>query len=213
MANKLKSKKEPKVSEESLNPDSEASLNVTDVVKDERTSKITGIAILLLTIFLFIAFTSYFFTWQDDQDKLQIWRKLLFSSTEVKMNNQVGYFGAFIAYQMVYNGFGLAAYLFCAFTFVLGINLFFTKPIFNIWRNIKYVLIGLLVLSTSLAFVTKGASFSWGGAMGEYTSSWMVKFIGSFGTGALLVVGCFCYFVWAASVYVTWHACVFSMAV
>ena len=196
MANKLKSKREPKVNEEALNPDSETSLNVTDVVKDERTSKIAGIAILLLTIFLFIAFTSYFFTWQDDQDKLQIWRKLLFSSTEVKMNNQVGYFGAFIAYQMVYNGFGLAAYLFCAFTFVLGINLFFTKPIFNIWRNIKYVLIGLLVLSTSLAFVTKGASFSWGGAMGEYTSSWMVKFIGSFGTGALLVVGCFSYFVW-----------------
>jgi S-DNA-T family DNA segregation ATPase FtsK/SpoIIIE len=196
MANKLKSKREPKVNEEALNPDSEASLNVTDVVKDERTSKIAGIAILLLTIFLFIAFTSYFFTWQEDQDKLQIWRKLLFSSTEVKMNNQVGYFGAFIAYQMVYNGFGLAAYLFCAFTFVLGINLFFTKSIFNIWRNIKYVLIGLLVLSTSLAFVTKGASFSWGGAMGEYTSSWMVKFIGSFGTGALLVVGCFCYFVW-----------------
>ena len=117
MANKLKSKREPKVNEEALNPDSEASLNVTDVVKDERTSKIAGIAILLLTIFLFIAFTSYFFTWQEDQDKLQIWRKLLFSRTEVKMNNQVGYFGAFIAYQMVYNGFGLAAYLFCAFTF------------------------------------------------------------------------------------------------
>ena len=135
MANKLKSKREPKVNEEALNPDSEASLNVTDVVKDERTSKIAGIAILLLTIFLFIAFTSYFFTWQEDQDKLQIWRKLLFSRTEVKMNNQVGYFGAFIAYQMVYNGFGLAAYLFCAFTFVLGINLFFTKSIFNIWRN------------------------------------------------------------------------------
>lgn len=196
MANKLRSKKEPKVSEEALNPDSEAKLTVTEIVKDERTSKIAGIAILLLTIFLFIAFTSYFFTWQDDQDKLQIWRKLLFSNLDVKINNQVGYFGAFIAYQLVYNGFGLAAYLFCAFTFVLGVNLFFVKPIFNIWRNIKYVLIGLLVLSTSLAFVTKGATFSWGGALGEYTSAWMVKFIGSFGTGALLVVGSFGYFVW-----------------
>ena len=196
MANKLRSKKEPKVSEEALNPDSEAKLTVTEIVKDERTSKIAGIAILLLTIFLFIAFTSYFFTWQDDQDKLQIWRKLLFSNLDVKINNQVGYFGAFIAYQLVYNGFGLAAYLFCAFTFVLGVNLFFVKPIFNIWRNIKYVLIGLLVLSTSLAFVTKGAAFSWGGALGEYTSAWMVKFIGSFGTGALLVVGSFGYFVW-----------------
>jgi len=196
MVNKLRSKKEPKVSEEALNPDSEASLTVTEVVKDERTSKIAGIALLLLTIFLFIAFTSYFFTWQDDQDKLQIWRKLLFSNLDVKINNQVGYFGAFIAYQLVYNGFGMAAYLLCAFTFVLGVNLFFVKPIFNIWRNIKYVLVGLLVLSTGLAFATKGATFSWGGALGEYSSTWMVKFIGSFGTGALLVVVSFAYFVW-----------------
>ena len=76
MANKQKSKKEPKVSEEVLSPDSETSLNVAEVVKDERTSKIAGVVFLLLTIFLFIAFTSYIFTWQDDQDKVQMWRKL-----------------------------------------------------------------------------------------------------------------------------------------
>ncbi len=196
MANKQKSKKEPKVSEEALNPDSETSVNVAEIVKDERTSKIVGGVLLLLTIFLFIAFTSYLFTWQDDQDKLQMWRKLLFSSIDIKVNNQLGYFGAFIAYQFVFNGFGLAAYLFCTFTFVVGVNLFFTKPIFKIWRNLKYVILGLLLLSTSLAFITKGASFSWGGAMGEYTSGWMVKFIGAFGTGALLIMSCFIYFIW-----------------
>jgi S-DNA-T family DNA segregation ATPase FtsK/SpoIIIE len=196
MANKQKSKKEPKVTEELLSPDSEASLNVAEVVKDERTSKIAGGILLLLTIFLFIAFTSYLFTWQDDQDKVQMWRKLLFSSVDVKVNNQLGYFGAFIGYQFVFNGFGLAAYLFCTFTFVAGVNLFFTKPIFKIWRNLKYIIIGLLVLSTSFAFITKGAAFSWGGALGEYASSWLVKFIGAFGTGALLVMACFIYVIW-----------------
>jgi len=196
MANKQKSKKEPKVSEEVLSPDSETSLNVAEVVKDERTSKIAGVVFLLLTIFLFIAFTSYIFTWQDDQDKVQMWRKLLFSSSDVKVNNQLGYFGAFIAYQIVFNGFGLAAFLICSFTFVIGVNLFFTKPIFKIWRNLKYVIIGLMVLSTSFAFITKGASFSWGGALGEYISGWLVKFIGAFGTGALLIVACFSYIIW-----------------
>ncbi len=196
MANKLKSKKEPKVSEEALNPDTDTSLNVTEIVKDERTSKILGLLFMLLTIFLFVAFTSYLFTWQEDQDKIQMWRKLLFSKEDIKVNNQLGYFGAFIAYQIVFNGFGIAAYLFCAFTFVVGVNLFFTKSIFSIWRNIKYVLIGLLVITTALAFATKGAAFSWGGALGEYTSGWMVKFIGSFGTGAILVIGSFAYLIW-----------------
>ncbi len=196
MANTLKRKKEPKISEEALNPDKEATVNVTEVVKDERTSKIAGAIVLLLTIFLFVAFTSYLFTWQEDQDKLQLWRTILFSSVDVKVNNQLGYTGAFVAYQIVFNGFGLAAYLLCAFTFVVGINLFFTKPIFSIWRNVKYVITGLLVLSTSIAFVSKGASFSWGGAVGEYSSAWLVKLVGNFGTAALLIGASFTYFIW-----------------
>jgi S-DNA-T family DNA segregation ATPase FtsK/SpoIIIE len=196
MANTLKSKKQPKISEENLNPDKEADVSVTAVVRDERTSKIMGGICLLMTLFLFVAFTSYLFTWQEDQDMVQLWRTHLFSINDIKANNLMGYIGAFLAYQMMFNGFGLAAYLFCSFFFVLGVNLFFTKPIFSVWRNIRYVILGLLVISTCLAFVTAGAHFSWGGALGEYSSSWLIKWIGSFGTGALLLVVGFSYFIW-----------------
>ncbi len=196
MANTLKSKKTPKVSEEALNPDKETSVNVTEVVKDERTSKILGLLFILLTLFLFVAFTSYLFTWQEDQDKVQLWRTHLFSTNDVKVNNILGFIGAFVAYQIIYNGFGIASYLFCATSFVIGVNLFFTKPIFSRWRNVRYVLVGLIVLSTCFAFVTKGAAFSWGGAVGEYTCSWMTKWVGRFGTGALLLVAGFSYFIW-----------------
>jgi len=196
MANTLKSKKEPTVNSPILNPDKEASVTVTDVVKDERTSKILGAVCLLTAIFLFVAFTSYLFTWQEDQDMVQLWRTKLFSTTDVKVNNLLGYLGAFVAYQIMYNGFGVAAYLFCTFFFVLGVNLFFTKPIFSIWRNVRYVIIGLLVLSTCFAFVTPQAAFSWGGALGEYSSSWLIKWVGSFGTGAILFVAGFSYFIW-----------------
>ena len=196
MANTLKSKKQPKISEENLNPDKESDVSVTEVVKDERTSKIMGSVSLLITLFLFVAFTSYLFTWQDDQDMVQLWRTHLFSINDLKVNNLMGYIGAFVAYQMMFNGFGLAAYLFCSFFFVLGVNLFFTKPIFSLWRNIRYVILGLLVISTCLAFVTASAHFSWGGALGEYSSSWLVKWVGSFGTGALLFVAGFSYFIW-----------------
>ena len=196
MANTLKSKKQPKISEENLNPDKEADVSVTEMVKDERTSKIMGGISLLMTLFLFVAFTSYLFTWQDDQDMVQLWRTHLFSINDLKVNNLMGYIGAFVAYQVMFNGFGLAAYLFCSFFFVLGVNLFFTKTIFSLWRNIRYVILGLLVISTCLAFVTAGAHFSWGGALGEYSSSWLIKWVGSFGTGALLLVAGFSYFIW-----------------
>ena len=196
MANTLKSKKEPNVNSPILNPDKEASVSVTEVVKDERTSKIAGAICLLIALFLFVAFTSYLFTWQEDQDMVQLWRTKLFSTNDVKVNNLLGYLGAFIAYQIMFNGFGVAAYLFCTFFFVLGVNLFFTKPIFSLWRNVRYVIIGLLVLSTCFAFVSAQAAFSWGGALGEYSSSWLIKWVGSFGTGAILFVAGFSYFIW-----------------
>ena len=127
---------------------------------------------------------------------VQLWRTQLFSTNDVKVNNLLGYLGAFIAYQIMFNGFGVAAYLFCTFFFVLGVNLFFTKPIFSLWRNVRYVIIGLLVLSTCFAFVSAQAAFSWGGALGEYSSSWLIKWVGSFGTGAILFIAGFSYFIW-----------------
>ena len=196
MANTLKSKSTPKVNSPILNPDKEADVVVSEVVKDERTMKILGSVALLTSLFLFVAFTSYLFTWQEDQDMVQLWRTQLFSLQDVKANNLLGYIGAFVAYQMMFNGFGIAAYLFCTFFFVLGVNLFFTKPIFSLWRNVRYVLLGLLVLSTCFAFLTPNTPFSWGGALGEYSSSWLIKFVGRFGTGAILLIAGFSYIIW-----------------
>ena len=196
MANTLKSKSTPKVNSPILNPDKEADVVVSEVVKDERTMKILGAVSLLVSLFLFVAFTSYLFTWQEDQDMVQLWRTQLFSLQDVKANNLLGYIGAFVAYQMMFNGFGIAAYLFCTFFFVLGVNLFFTKPIFSLWRNLRYVLLGLLVLSTCFAYLTPNTAFSWGGALGEYSSSWLTKWVGRFGTGAILFIAGFSYFIW-----------------
>ena len=196
MANTLKSKSTPKGNSPNLNPDKEADVVVSEVVKDERTIKILGAVSLLVSLFLFVAFTSYLFTWQEDQDMVQLWRTQLFSLQDVKANNLLGYIGAFVAYQMMFNGFGLAAYLFCTFFFVLGVNLFFTKPIFSLWRNVRYVLLGLLVLSTCFAFLTPNTPFSWGGALGEYCCGWLIKFVGRFGTGAILLIAGFSYIIW-----------------
>jgi S-DNA-T family DNA segregation ATPase FtsK/SpoIIIE len=79
---------------------------------------------------------------------------------------------------------------------VLGINLLFDKKIYRISRNIKYVLVGLIVLSMALAFATPNTEFSWGGAVGELLNDWCVKWMGKLGTGALLIMSVFSYFIW-----------------
>ncbi|MBC7589240.1 MAG: hypothetical protein H7178_12870 [Chitinophagaceae bacterium] len=62
MANRLKKNSPPPPNPEQLTQDKEVEVTVTEVVKDERTTKIVGSVSLLITVFLFVAFTSYLFT-------------------------------------------------------------------------------------------------------------------------------------------------------
>jgi S-DNA-T family DNA segregation ATPase FtsK/SpoIIIE len=196
MANSLKKKTPPPPDPELLNADKETEITVTEVVKDERTGKIAGAISLLTAIFLFIALTSYLFTWQEDQDIVHQFGVRIFATTDVRVTNLLGVLGAYIAHLLIYRGFGLASYLFCSFFFVLGVNLLFDKKLFSISRNIKYVVVGLLVISMALAFATSGSEFSWGGAVGELSSEWFVKWMGKLGTGALLLMSVFTYIIW-----------------
>ena len=150
----------------------------------------------MLAVFLFIAFTSYLFTWKEDQDKVFHGASILLPSSEVKVANLLGNLGALIAHQFFFSGFGLASYLFCSFFFIVGVNLLFTRKVFSIGRNLRYVLAGLLFFSIALAFITRGNGFPWGGAVGDMISDWLVKFLGWIGTAALLLVAGLAYFIW-----------------
>jgi len=196
MANRLKKKTSPPPDPGQLNPDKEVEVTVTEVVRDERTAKIAGAISLLFTLFLFIAFTSYLFTWQEDQDKVQQFGIKVFSTDDVKMSNLLGVLGAYVAHLFIYKGFGIASYLFCTFFFVLGVNLLFDKKVFSLVRNLRYVLVGLSVISTAMAFITRASEFSWGGAVGDMLSGWFVKWIGNVGTAFVLLVSFFAYFIW-----------------
>ena len=70
MANKLKSRKSQQPEPDKLKPEKEETVQVKQLVRDERTHKIAGTFFIALGIFLFIAFVSYLFTWKEDQDKV-----------------------------------------------------------------------------------------------------------------------------------------------
>ncbi len=196
MANSLKKKTPPPPNPEQLTADKEAQVTVTEVVKDERTTKIVGAACLLITIFLFVCFTSYLFTWQEDQDKVHQFGIKIFATDDVHVTNLLGVLGAYVAHTLIYKGFGLASYLLCTSFFVLGVNLLFAKKIFSLSRNLKYVVTGLLVLSMAASFAARNSDFSWGGAVGELLNEWFIKWIGNVGTGALLFLAVFSYIIW-----------------
>jgi S-DNA-T family DNA segregation ATPase FtsK/SpoIIIE len=204
MANRLRKKKTDAPNPDELATDKVADISVHEVVKDERTIKILGFAILIFTLFLFLSFTSYLFTWQEDQDKVHQFGIKIFATDDVRLSNLLGVLGAYTAHIFMYKGFGIAAFLFCSLFFVIGINLLFGKKIFSLTRSLRYVIVGLIVLSLSFAFFGKSAAFSWGGAVGNLMSNWLVKWIGSFGTGTIILLAAFSYFIWRFNPTFTW---------
>lgn len=181
-----------------LKQDKEAEVKVKELVRDERTHKVMGVVCLLLSLYCFIAFTSYLFTWEEDQDKVFRYSSsiLLMDMDSVKVENLLGRLGAFVSHWFFYKGFGIASYLFCYFFFILGVNFVVGRRVFRIWRNIKYVLFGLLFISTTAAFVSMLSNFPWGGAMGETINKWLIGFLGTTGAALLLLVAGFSWLIW-----------------
>lgn len=198
MANRLKTgKKTSKPTADQLKPEEDIKVSVQQLVRDERTRKIAGTLSLLAAVFLFVAFTSYLFTWREDQDKvLNQGASILLPSADVKSLNLLGNIGAYISHQFFFNGFGLASYFFCSFFFVVGANALFSKKLFSIARNIRYLIVGVVFFSVLLSFLTARNHFAWGGAFGDMLSDWLVKMIGFIGTAAVLLVVGLAYFIW-----------------
>jgi len=195
MGNRLRS---PKKEEEpvALKEDQEETVEIKSIVKDERTHKIMGSLLLFLSFFLFVAFTSYLFTWTEDQDKVRGMGSRILMPNGLEISNLLGSLGAYTAFVFFEYAFGVASYLFCSILVVLGVNLLFGKNIFSPLRNLRYLLMGLLVISVTAAFFTPNTSFSWGGAFGRYCSNWLKGVIGWTGTFAVILLSAFAYIIW-----------------
>jgi len=176
--------------------DREEKVDLKKLAKDERTWKILGTVSLLMAVFLFISFISYFSTWKEDQS--QIFNKgisFLFDN-ESKVANLLGRLGAYFSHGLIRQGFGLASFLFCCFFFVVGINLVSNRKVFSIWRNLRYVTVGLVILSVVLSFLFSSFDFPFGGSVGDMINNWLKAFLGTVGTAALLLVVGVSYLIW-----------------
>lgn len=196
MATSKKTSKPKPADPSKLKPETEEKVEMKALIQDERTHKIMGAFFLLIAFLLFVAFTSYLFTWQEDMSIVSQGASILLPSHEQPMANMLGAAGAYFSHVFFRSGFGIASYMICSLFFIAGINLFLGRKVFSLARNVKYVIVGLIVFSVTAAFISKGSAFSWGGAVGDMISNWLQQLIGKLGTAMLLLVAALSYIIW-----------------
>jgi DNA segregation ATPase FtsK/SpoIIIE, S-DNA-T family len=153
-------------------------------VQSERFQKIFGLTLLLFSVYLTIAFTSYPFTWVADQDKVV---SNLFSP-DVKVDNWLGKFGAFLSHIFIYKWFGIASYLFAFLGFLTGLRITFNIGLVDFRKTYIYSLFFLLFVSISFGYLFTDPNFIYlGGAYGYTFSNKLNVLIGHLGTGAFLL--------------------------
>lgn len=131
---------------------------------DGRAIKIVGLFFVVLSLYFLIAFTSYLFTWQDDQsyviDANGGWGNLFKTTDELKtagvtapiVQNWLGKFGALLSHQFIYEWFGVASFLFVLAFFIIGYRLLFKVKILSISKTLGYSFFFLLFISLTLGF-------------------------------------------------------------
>jgi S-DNA-T family DNA segregation ATPase FtsK/SpoIIIE len=183
-------------------PRTKADLLPTFDLQNGRLIKIVGLFFIILSIYFLIAFTSYLFTWQEDQsyviDANGGWSNLFKGLDELRNNgipdpivqNWLGKIGALLAHQFIYEWFGVASFLFVFVFFVIGYRMLFKVRIFAIEKVLAYSFFFLLFLSLAFAF---GHSFFIDsphfleGEFGFWSNKLLVAQIGQAGVGGLLV--------------------------
>lgn len=152
-------------------------------IQNERFQKVFGLTLLLFGVYLVIAFTSFAFTWEVDQDKVL---GDLFSS-DVKVENWLGKFGAYISYVFIYKWFGVSSYIFAFLAFVTGLRITFNLQLLNLNKTYAFSFFFLVFCSITFAYFFSNMLFYLGGAFGYTMSNKLTATLGSIGAGVFLV--------------------------
>ena len=133
------------------------------------------------SVFLCIAFLSFFFKGQEDQSTIHH-----LTNRAVKSNNLLGKFGANLSHFFIYRGFGIAGFILAVQLFLSGLYILFKKKLSKIIISWNYGLIAMVLVSVTLGFLPKKYALL-SGVIGFEINDYLIDFIGKTGLTIVLV--------------------------
>lgn len=170
-----------------------------NTLKDERLRVTVGIVLGILSLYLFLAILSFFFSGAADQSKLDMPFKE-FMKADVLVRNWTGKFGAYLSNLIVNRGFGIASLLPIFFIAISSLRLFGFRTL-PLRQTFTWTLVGTIWLSLFFGFFFingyEDTALFLGGVHGYFVSIWLTAAIGQIGTIAVLIVTLLVFFLFA----------------
>ncbi|WP_075343234.1 FtsK/SpoIIIE family DNA translocase [Tenacibaculum agarivorans] len=154
---------------------------VSEFFKNRQTQTIIGVFLVLFALFLFVAFISFFFSWEEDHSIIGE-----FQNKQLKAKNLLGKIGSSLSHVLVYNGFGLASFILPFLILLTGISFLLQTRIQSMVSRWNWGLFNMLWVSIALGFVDqKFALLS--GTIGYELNDFLSAFIGRTGLAIVLI--------------------------
>lgn len=165
-------------------------------VKDHRTHVFLGGLLLCLSVFILIAFASFYTNGGIDQSEVKNVAVNALGSDAAPVKNAAGGWGAALANALFANALGLGSLVIFVYLWLLAFSLFGIRKC-HFWSLTFKTLLVAITVSVVAGLVTYSVSseFSWGGVHGRYLNKFLIDHatvLGAVIVSALLILAVVC---------------------
>lgn len=125
-----------------------------DFFADPRFVLASGFFLIIVALFLFIAYLSYIFTGKADQSIVESWGSATLAESGAEVENWLGVAGAFVAHYTVFRWLGISAFFIPPLLFLLGFKMVFKRNLLPTFSIFIFSVFAGLWLSLLLGYIT-----------------------------------------------------------
>ncbi len=185
------------------------------VLKNETVHFVAGLILVIFSVYLLLAFSSFFFTGAADQSIIDSGNAQELISTHNGVKNYAGSRGAQLASYLINDCFGISSFFILVFLAVAGLKLMRVRVV-RLWKWFIGCSLLLIWFSIFFGFVFvdqyKDSFLYLGGMHGYNVSNWLVSQVGVPGLWMILLVTAICFLIYLSARTVVWLRKLFSLS-
>lgn len=155
-------------------------------LRHDPSRKVFGFALIALSLIMAISFVSFFFSWNMDQSLMSTDDWDSFNQSGSRVRNSMGYFGAWLSYKFIHNGFGIGSFAYLPYVALCGMYLLLDYRPFSLLRILIHSMLVAVWISLFMGLFL-GMFPLLGGAIGFFSNQLMKESIGWVGAFLVLV--------------------------
>lgn len=206
MASKKQADKQQKISDDEPKKSSFIRSTIA-LFRNETLHFVAGLVLVIFSVYLLLAFFSFFFTGAADQSIVDSGNPADLAAVDNHVKNYAGSRGAQLASYFINDCFGVSSFFILAFLAVAGLKLMRVRVV-RLWKWFIGCTLLLVWFSVFLGFVLmdhyQDSFIYWGGMHGYNVSRWLISQVGVPGVWLILLATAICFFIYLSARTVIW---------